>query len=372
MFNIVGDDSATLNELAEQVVGRLEQVPGLRDVSSFGQDAGQELHVRVDRELASRYQLREDQIGQMVGLTFRGRRLPRFRTPDGEREMRLALDEQQERSVDDLRNLPLHTPEGELVPLASVASLDRQPGATRIHRNNRLTNVRVFTRHDDSRTNAEWRREVARILDGVDWPLGYSWTYGQWEERRKEQGREMRDNVLLALLLVFAVMAGLFESVSQAIALMVALPFALAGAAWMLYLTGTEFDQPASIGLLLLIGIVVNNGIVMLEHINHYRRRGLPRREAMLRGGRERLRPVVMTALTTVIGLVPIAVQKPSLGGVYYYSMALVMMGGLVVSTFLTTVLLPTTATLSEDILGLLRRGWSRLARRPASPAAEA
>jgi len=372
MFNIVGDDSATLNELAERVVDRLSQEPGLSDVSSHGQDAAQELHVKVDRELASRYDLREDQIGQMVGLTFRGRRLPRFRTPDGEREMRLALDEHEERSVDELRNLPLFTPGGELVPLASVASLEPEPGATHIQRNNRMTNVRVFARHDDTRTDEQWRRHVAEVLDGFDWPLGYSWTYGQWEEMRREQGREMRDNVLLALLLVFAVMAGLFESVSQAFALMVALPFALAGAAWLLYLTGTDFDQPASIGLLLLIGIVVNNGIVMLEHINQYRRQGMPRHEAMLRGGRERLRPVVMTALTTVIGLIPIAVQKPSLGGVYYYSMALVIMGGLVVSTFLTTVLLPTTATLAEDALGLLRRaaGAVRRAVRPSAASA--
>jgi HAE1 family hydrophobic/amphiphilic exporter-1 len=167
-------------------------------------------------------------------------------------------------------------------------------------------------------------------------------------------------NLLLALLLVFAVMAGLFESVRQALALMVALPFAIAGATWTLYLTGTDFDQPAGIGLLLLIGIVVNNGIVMIEHINNYRRQGLDRTEAMLRGGRERLRPILMTAVTTLIGLVPIAVQKPSLGGVYYYSMALVIMGGLFVSTFLTSVLLPTTAALSEDFWGLVGRGMRR------------
>ncbi|MDX2474412.1 MAG: efflux RND transporter permease subunit, partial [Candidatus Krumholzibacteria bacterium] len=173
------------------------------------------------------------------------------------------------------------------------------------------------------------------------------------------------------LLLVFAVMAGLFESARQALALMVALPFALAGAAWTLYLTGTGFDQPAAIGLLLLIGIVVNNGIVMLEHINQYRRQGMDRTEAMLRGGRERLRPILMTAVTTLIGLVPIVVQKPSLGGVYYYSMALVIMGGLVVSTFLTSILLPTLAALSEDgfdsLGNFLKRIFSSPARRKAA-----
>ena len=168
-------------------------------------------------------------------------------------------------------------------------------------------------------------------------------------------------NLLLALMLVFVVMSGLFESVLQALALMVALPFALSGAIWTLYATGTDFDQPAGVGLLLLIGIVVNNGIVMIEHINNYRRQGMSRNEAMLKGGRERLRPILMTAITTLVGLVPIVVQKPSLGGVYYYSMALVIMGGLLVSTFLTSVLLPTTATLAEDSWSLLERGARRL-----------
>ncbi|MCP4547147.1 MAG: efflux RND transporter permease subunit, partial [bacterium] len=92
--------------------------------------------------------------------------------------------------------------------------------------------------------------------------------------------------------------------------------------------TGTDFDQTAAVGLLLLIGVVVNNGIVMIEHINQYRRRGMERTAAMLRGGRERLRPILMTAITTLVGLVPIAVQRPALAGMYYYSVALVIMGG--------------------------------------------
>ncbi len=371
MFNILGEQTAVLNDLAGVIVERLQMEEGLLDVSSRGEDAAEELHIMVDRDLASRYGMRPDEIGQMVGLTFRGRRLPRFRTPDGEREMRLALDEQEQRSVDELRNLPLLTESGEPVPLAAVAALTPKPGAIMIHRNNRLTNVRVFARYEQG-TADHWRPRVAAILDGVDWPPGYSWSFGEWEEQRREQSRELWTNLLLALLLVFAVMAGLFESVPQAIALLVALPFALAGAFWMLYLTGTDFDQPASIGLLLLIGIVVNNGIVMLAHVNYYRRAGMPRTEAMLRGGRERLRPVIMTALTTVIGLVPIVVQKPTLGGVYYYSMALVIMGGLIVSSFLTTVLLPTTASLAEDIFRLLPRPLRRSRVGPGGGAEEA
>jgi HAE1 family hydrophobic/amphiphilic exporter-1 len=144
---------------------------------------------------------------------------------------------------------------------------------------------------------------------------------------------------------------------------MIALPFALCGAVWILYLTGTDFDTTAAVGLLLLIGIVVNNGIVMIEHINSYRRKGMDRYDAMIRGGRERLRPILMTAITTLISLIPIAVQKPAIGSVYYYPMALVIMGGLFVSTFLTAVLLPTTTTLVEDSFDLTRRFFVWLAR---------
>ena len=192
----------------------------------------------------------------------------------------------------------------------------------------------------------------------MEFPKGYAWSFGSWQSRQQEQSIEFAVNLALALLLIFAVMASLFESIQQAIALMIALPFALAGAVWGLYIAGIDFDQPAAVGVLLLVGIVVNNGIVMIEHINSYRRAGVDRLEAMITGGRERLRPILMTALTTLIGLVPIVVQRPSLGGMYYYSMAVVIMGGIVLSTFLTTVFLPTTVTLVEDGIALVGRAW--------------
>jgi len=366
-FNLVGEDTAVLLHLAEEAVQRLETIPGLVDVSAGGQDAAQELHVELDRDLASRYGVDPGQVGQAVGLTFRGRRLQRFRTPDGEREMRLTLDERETESVAQLENLPLYTQAGDKVPLAAVADMRTVPAPNRIQRDNRMTSLWVGGRYEEG-NREEYMAKVRDVMNSMEFPYGYAWTFGRWEARRQEQASEFTTNLLLALLLIFAVMAGLFESVPQAVALMVALPFALAGAFWTLWATGTDFDQPAAIGLLLLIGIVVNNGIVMLEHINQYRRGGMQRNEAMLRGGRERLRPILMTAVTTLIGLVPIVVQKPSLGGVYYYSMALVIMGGLLVSTFLTSVLLPTTATISEDTFtgGQRAVGWlgRRLSRR--------
>jgi len=370
-FQIVGEDTETLLGLAEEAMARIEAIPGLSQVETRHQEAQQELHVVPDRDLVNLYDVSPDQVARVISLTYRGQRLPRFRTADGEREMRLTLDEQETESIAQLANLPLRTAAGAEVPLAAVANLSPQPGRENIERDNRLTSVWVNARYEEG-TSEQYMPQVVAALDGMIFPFGYSWTFGEWQQRRQEQSKEFLTNLLLALLLVFAVMAGLFESARQAAALMVSLPFAISGAAWTLWATGTSFDQPAAIGLLLLIGIVVNNGIVMLEHINQYRREGMERTEAMLQGGRERLRPILMTALTTLIGLLPIVIQKPSLGGVYYYSMALVIMGGLFVSTFLTTVLLPTTATLSEDMFGGIGRFAGRLSPRRTRPVAAA
>jgi HAE1 family hydrophobic/amphiphilic exporter-1 len=354
-FQLVGEDSEILAELAEQAKTQLEAVPGLTEVFASSQEGGQELHVHLDRELASRLGVSPGQPAETVGLTFRGRRLQRFRTADGEVEMRMTLDERKTESVSQLQNLPIWTSAGEKVPLASLASFEQVPGAEHINRDNRLTSVWVGASYENG-TRDDYLPAVTAVANGLNLPYGYSWTFGRWQERRQEKQQEFITNLVLALLLIFAVMAGLFESVRQAIALMIALPFAVSGAWWILWLWRTDFDQPAAVGLLLLIGIVVNNGIVMLEHINGYRRAGMDRFEAMVKGGRERLRPILMTALTTLLSLVPMVVQKPSLGGVYYYSMALVIIGGLFVSTFLTSVLLPTNTTLVEDTFALAGR----------------
>lgn len=354
-FQIFGEDSDVLAELATEARERLEGIEGLTDVYTSDHEGQQELWVELDRDLVSRYAISTPELAETVGLTFRGRRLPRYRAPGGEREMRLTLDERENESVAQLANLTVSTAENWRVPIASVASLSTRTGAEDIERENRQTRVRVRASYATG-TKEDWVPVITDALSRMEFPHGYSWSFGDWQERQAEQSREFLVNLGLALLLIFALMASLFESVRQAIALMVALPFALAGAVWVLWAAGNDLDQPAAVGVLLLIGVVVNNGIVMIEHINAYRRSGMPREEAMLRGGRERLRPILMTALTTLIGLVPMIIEKPALGGMYYYSMAYVIMGGLTLSTLLTSLFLPTTVCLVEDGLAWVGR----------------
>jgi HAE1 family hydrophobic/amphiphilic exporter-1 len=367
-FQLSGEDSDALADLAQEARDRLDKIPGLYDTFSSNQQGTQEVHVAIDRGMAHRLGIPVEQAGQVVGLTFRGRRLRKFRTATGEVEMRLTLDERQGESLAQLHNLPLQLPNGQTIPLASIARFDIVKGAERIQREDRMTSVWVGGRFEEG-NRQEWMKKITDAMADVPMPYGYSWGFGQFERHRKESANEFLINLGLALMLVFMLMASIFESVRQAVALTVALPFALAGAAWTLYLSGCDFDQPAAVGLLLLIGIVVNNGIVMIAHMNNYRRAGMPRGEALRIGGRERLRPIVMTALTTLLSLVPIVVQKPTLAGVYYYSMALVIMGGLALSTFLTLVLLPSSVTIVEDSAAAMARAAAWLGRGVAVPA---
>jgi HAE1 family hydrophobic/amphiphilic exporter-1 len=230
-FQIVGEDSEMLADLGEEAKQRLEAIPGLHDVSVGRDDVGQEIHVELDRDLVSRMGVSPMQPAEVVGLTFRGRRMQRFRTEDGEREMRLTLDEQENETISQLQNLPLWTDEGEKVPLASMADFHEVQASEHIHRDNRLTSLWVGARYEEG-TREQYMGPVRETMDAMEFPFGYSWTFGRWQHRQQEKATEFLVNLTLALLLVFAVMASLFESVRQAIALMVALPFALSGAFW--------------------------------------------------------------------------------------------------------------------------------------------
>jgi HAE1 family hydrophobic/amphiphilic exporter-1 len=360
---VTGEDVEVIKVWAEKMRDRFRGIDGLEHSWSTHEREHTELHLEFNREAAANYGVSSSAVAETVGLTFRGRNLSRFRTPYGEREMRMTLDEKEEESISQLQQLPIVSSGNRKVPIAAVADVNRRRGRHRIEREDRLTSIWVGAHYEKGKTAEDYHEAIEVALADIVLPPGYSWNFHKDSQKKQERYWEFAESLILALILIFAVMAGLFESVQRAIALMIALPFALSGAWWTLYLTGTDFDRPASVGLLLLIGIVVNNGIVLIEHINSYQRKGSSRQAAMLRGGRERLRPILMTALTTVLGLLPIIIQRPALGGTYYYSMALVIIGGITISTFLTSILLPTTVTIIEDLPGWIRGLFSRTLR---------
>jgi len=202
------------------------------------------------------------------------------------------------------------------------------------------------------------KETIEELMNAFNLPAGYSWS---WNDRIVEQSTEdaeMGVNFLLALVLVYLVMASLFESLTQPFAILFAIFFALPGVAWMLAATGTPFNLMAQIGLLILMGIVVNNGIVLVDHMNYFRKQGCSAEEAILRAGRDRLRPILMTAATTIIGLLPLAIGGVNVSGLLYFPMARTVMGGLMSSAVLTLLVLPYITLGTEGVANWLQRIW--------------
>jgi HAE1 family hydrophobic/amphiphilic exporter-1 len=370
--NLFGEDRGVLEEVAVEVKRRFGYLDGLTDVKTSVELGREEIQIDLDSDLVSRYQLTAADITGVMGLTFRGMDLDRFQGKDREIPMSISLDPADQVGIYNLNNLLVGMRDDRDVTLGSVATLREVRGPTQIERNNQRTIVSVQGLYEGEDFD-ELKKQVAAIMDNVTLPPGYAWSFGRRIQEKDEQKAQMLVNALLAILCVYLVMAALFESYLHPLVIMVCLPLAAVGVIWMLLLTGTSFGLMAMIGVVILIGVVVNNGIVLIDHVNQLRREGMSMEDAILAGGRERLRPILMTALTTILGLVPMALGGTHIGEAQYFPLARAVMGGMISSTFLTLLVLPTYYILGERLkawwLGVLAK--SRPAPKPAAGAAD-
>jgi HAE1 family hydrophobic/amphiphilic exporter-1 len=360
-----GPSSQVLAPLAADVARRLRRVDGLRDVRSEARAGEKEVRVVVDRRRAHQVQLSSTTVGETVAAALRGQSLRRFRTPGGEVELRLRFREADRETIEQLRTLPLPTAGAPApsVALGAVADLSVTRGPRTIERENRATTVGVTAGLDDvSRQAARARIEAA--LSSLALPAGYSWGFGQRVREEEAQQATMLLNLLLALALIYLVMAALFESLIHPAAIWTSILFAIVGVFWFFLATGTPFSIMAWIGVLILIGIVVNNGIVLIDHVNTLRRAGLRRHDALVQGAQERMRPILMTAATTILGLIPLCLGTTQVGGdgPAYFPMARAIVGGLAFSTGVTLLVLPAVYLFFDDLRRWGRAVWRALA----------
>jgi len=360
---LFGNDPEALAAWSETVARRLEGFENVADVRTSARSARKEIQARLDSERARRLGLHPRDMSDVFSFTLGGMRLARFNAGEREVEMNLSLALADRENLDDLRQLVVTTRDGRPVTLSEVADFQVVPRAQEIERENRKIRATVRAAFEGKEFGPT-REKIAAAMDGLGLPTGMTWSFNQRIEEQDEQGRQMALNYLLALALIYIVMASLFESFAQPLAILFSIPFSLVGATWLLAATGTPFNLMANMGVLILMGIVVNNGIVLLDRVNHYRALGEGREEAIVLAGRDRLRPIVMTALTTVLGLLPLALGKTGLGGwAYYYPLARTVMGGLVSSTLLTLIVLP---YINDGVEGLSL--WARRAWRASEP----
>ncbi len=362
-FRLVGDSAEALEDLSRQVIPVLSRRKELQDVRVDTGDQNNELTVHVNRERAAAFGFSAQEVASFVGLALRGAPLREFRHADKELPVTVRFAGADEYNVKDLDGFTVRTTDGRSVPLLAMVDVDVEPSATEIERNDRQTTLTIQAGIASGSTMPEAQAAIEQALKSMNFPPGYSYSFrGGGFQDSAEATSQMMFNLGIALIMIYIVMAAVFESLLFPLAIMSGVLFSVFGVFWLFWLTGTEFNVMAFIGILVLMGVVVNNGIVLVEHINNLRRRGMGRTEALVTGGRERLRPILMTMGTAILAMVPIAMGSTQIGGEGppYYPMARAIAGGLAFSTVVSLLFLPTIYAMLDDA----SQGTSRLIER--------
>ncbi|MGE8211775.1 MAG: efflux RND transporter permease subunit [Stenotrophomonas rhizophila] len=366
---LVGDSSAMLQEIGQEVLPLLAQRAELRDVRIDNGEKGGELKVHVDRERAAAFGFNAEQVASFVGLALRGAPMREFRRGDNEVPVWVRFAGAEQSSPEDLAGFSVRTGDGRSVPLLSLVSVDVGSSATQIGRTNRQTTLTIKANLAEKITAPDGRKAMEAVLKPMNFPAGYGFTFdgGDYGDDN-EAMQQMVFNLLIALVMIYVVMAAVFESLLFPAAIMSGVLFSIFGVFWLFWITGTSFGIMSFIGILVLMGVVVNNGIVMIEHINNLRRRGMGRTQALVEGSRERLRPIMMTMGTAILAMVPISLTDTQLlgDGPPYYPMARAIAGGLAFSTVVSLLFLPTIYAMLDDMSSAVSRIIRRARGLPA------
>lgn len=336
---VKGPDTARLKELAEEVRRRLAFVPGVLGTELDAERGQEELVLDLDRDAMGRHGLNASQVAGTLRYALAGQRIGWLQRADRDVAVQVRLAKEDRDQLHKVQALELENSSG-AVPLSQLAQVRHTRSMGNIQRAQGQTFMRVKVFDKGGKDDA-FQGRISAALDQVQMPSGYSWSLGRSFDRFQEQEEQQNFALVLALAFVYLLMGMLFESFSLPLVVLGSVPFAFFGAWWALYLTSTPFDIMAGIGLIILVGVVVNNAIVLIDVVVRLREEGVPREEALLEAVGRRYRPVMMTALTTVCGLIPMAVGNAALVGMPYAPMGRAMAGGLLASTFFTLVVVP-------------------------------
>jgi hydrophobic/amphiphilic exporter-1 (mainly G- bacteria), HAE1 family len=354
-------DQTVLQQATDQVKQAMSATKGVTDATTTLAASVPRLDVVVKRDVAATYGLTEAQIGQTVAGAFRSAPAGSI-TVDGQSEDVVVAYGSAPADPNALKALPLTTARG-VIRLDQVADVNQVSGPEQVTRvdGNRSASVKgTVTGSDVGASTADLKKKLAALT----LPAGASYSLGGVSADQADAFKQLGLAVLAAIAIVFIIMVATFRSLIQPIILLVSIPFAATGAIVLLLVTGTALGVPSLIGVLMLVGIVVTNAIVLMDLINHYRAQGMGVTEAVVEGGRHRLRPILMTAIATIFALLPMALGLTGEGGFISQPLAIVVIGGLVSSTLLTLVLVPTLYTMVEN--GKEKRRAKRAAKRLA------
>ncbi|HET8866394.1 MAG TPA: efflux RND transporter permease subunit [Gracilimonas sp.] len=339
IVQIFGYDAATKQELAEGIKERLLEIEGINSVFSSSDQGRPELRLIMDRERISRVGMNTNQVATAVSNAVKGNIATAFVDQGVEFEVVVELAPQDKAQSVDLTNIQIQTPAGEWMPLKNLARVERYTGPTNVLRIDQERVVEV-TAELEGIDLAAASAQARQQLDQVNWPDEYRYEISGTAEEQAESFRYLMIAFLIAGILTYMVMASQFESLVEPFIIILTIPLALTGVLLMLWITGTSISVTSMVGLILLTGIVVNNGIVMIDYIKILQARGTNRKKAVVEGATRRLRPILMTAFTTILSMVPLALELGT-GSETWSPMARTVIGGLTMSTLLMLFVVP-------------------------------
>jgi HAE1 family hydrophobic/amphiphilic exporter-1 len=362
---------ASLDDLMTEsrtVMDRLRTVSGLESVDVNIQDASPEIQWRIDRAKAQQLGVSFTDIANALTASTNGT-LSSYYIEDGYQfPIYVQVREDQRKTVDQLLALPIQTtikPPGggpsPTVRLGDVATPNLDTGPNEITRINRQRYVAV-TGRVGGRSEGDVQADIAKTMGSIALPEGMRWDFGTNQRRRAEEFSGMGAAVLLAVALIYMLLASQFESFVYPLVVLTSVPLCAIGVVLALFLTGRAFGLTAFIGLLMLVGIVVKNGILLVDYTNQLRGRGVPRDEAILTAGPTRLRPILMTTCAATLGMLPLALALGR-GSETQAPLATAVIGGLSTSTLLTLFVVPVVYTLFDDLIRKMRKDPTDLAR---------
>jgi HAE1 family hydrophobic/amphiphilic exporter-1 len=362
-LQLSGDSTEQLAELSFELARQLRSVEGLESVRSEARDGEEEVQIIVDRQRAAQLGLTTGDVAASVAAAMRGDKLKEFRGEEREVDMRLTFRESDRQNVEDLATLPLYLPSGGRVTLGAVADFRQVRGAREIKRVNRLTAVIVAGNLAKGATLDEVKERVEPLMEQFAMPPGFTWKFGRGFENDDKTQQIMLQAILLGVAVIFLVMAALFESALHPLSILTSIIFAVVGMYWFFLVTGTTMTFMSMVGLMILVGVVVNIGIVLVAHINNLRAAGLSRDEAIIHAGRDRLRPILMTTMTTLLAMSALALGDAQVGGdggggggPAYSPMARAIIGGLAFSSVLSLYAVPAFYEWFDDLNQWRRR----------------
>jgi HAE1 family hydrophobic/amphiphilic exporter-1 len=361
-IEIRGEDFDTLTLLADDIRDIISEVPGTTNVTHSMGETKPEVQIHVDRDLASQYGLAYGEVMQSVMNSVNGVMATRMRTEGQEIDVTVILPEKQRDNFNEIQNIPLLTPAGDTILLSAIADFVQADAPTVINRQDQARGVSI-TGDIMDRDLGTVMADIEAELDQYMFPEGYDYQTGGDYEMMKDAFKDLTLALALAIFLVYAVMAFQFEKVMYPFIVMFSLPATFIGIILGFVITGRPLSAPAFIGVIMLSGIVVNNAIVLVDYINKLREQGLEREDAILEAGPTRLRPILMTMLTTVLAMLPLAIGFGE-GAELQAPMATVIVFGLSFSTFITLVLVPVMYIYTDNFTnwwkGMFTRNKSR------------